>query len=136
MSGTIEVQGLGPRLSLGQSPETSLVVGIGFSSRANAIDIARLVGACLAGRAASVLAIPQSRAALVAAGEAAALLGLSLQAVSDADIERVQDRCLTRPCRAARAVAEGAALAAAGDDATLLGPRAKSARVTCALAQS
>ncbi len=62
------------------------------------------------------------------------MLGLRLVAVGDEAIEAVQGRCLTRPCRAVRAVAEGAALAAGGESAVLLGPRVKARRVTCAVA--
>ncbi len=113
---------------------TALVVGVGFSTRADALEIVRLVASCLDGRKASALALPASRASLAAGLEAACLLGLPIRAVSDAAIEAVQHRCLTRPCRAARAVAEGAALAAAGDGGRLAGPRVKAARVTCALA--
>ena len=111
-----------------------VVAGIGFASAATATEIASLVRDCLAGRTAASLAVPASRARLDAAHEAARLLGLALIAVPDAAIERAQDRCLTPPTRAARAIAEAAALAAAGDDAVLLGPRRKGPRVTCALA--
>ena len=111
-----------------------IVAGIGFASAATGLDIASLVRECLDGRAAASLAVPASRAARAAAREAAAMLGLALVAVPDAAIARVQDRCLSRPSRAAHAVAEGAALAVAGDGAALLGPRRKGTRVTCALA--
>ena len=113
----------------------TLVVGVGCSTGANALEIARLVGACLDGRRASMIAVPASRASLASIIEAACLLGLPVRAIPDAAIEAVQARCLTRPCRAARAVAEGAALAAAGGTGILLGPRAKAARVTCAIAR-
>ncbi len=113
---------------------TALVVGIGFSSGASALDIASLVTACLAGRTATSLGAPAFRAGLPAAHEAASLLSMRLVPVPDVAIRRVQDRCLTKPCRAALAVAEGAALVLAGEGGVLLGPRARSARVTCALA--
>ena len=113
---------------------SGLVVGVGFSSAATALEIASLVTACLGGRRATLLALPDTRAELAAGREAASMLDLPLRAVGTDAIEAVQGRCLTRPCRAARAVAEGAALAAAGPAARLLGPRAKHARVTCALA--
>ena len=65
---------------------------------------------------------------------AGVLLGLVVRGVNEAAIEAVQNRCLTRPCRAIRSTAEGAALVVAGETGRLLGPRAKATRVTCALA--
>jgi hypothetical protein len=113
---------------------SSLVVGIGCSTGAGALEIVRLVSDCLDGREAVLLGVPEGRAGLSAVVEAGAMLGLPVRAVSDAAIEAVQGRCLTRPCRAAGAVAEGAALVLAGPEAVLIGPRVKGARVTCALA--
>jgi cobalt-precorrin 5A hydrolase len=67
-------------------------------------------------------------------------LGLTLVLVRRAELEGVQDRCLTHSPAAERltglgTVAEAAALAAAGAGATLLGPRTVHDGATCALAQ-
>lgn len=113
---------------------TGLVVGVGFSSSADALEIASLVGSVLAGRRADALAVPGRLACAPALVDAAWMLSLPVRAVEDDAIEAVQDRCLTRPCRAIRAVAEGAALVGAGPGASLLGPRRKGRRVTAALA--
>ena len=111
-----------------------IVAGIGFSTAAEAAEIAALVARCLDGRAAAALAVPSSRAALPQAAAAASLLGLAMVTVDTDAIASAQARCLTPPGRAGLAIAEGAALAAAGRDAKLLGPRATGDRVTCALA--
>ena len=110
-----------------------IVAGIGFSSAAEAAEIAALVTRCLDGRRAASLAVPASRAVLPQAAAAASLLGLAMVTVEMEAIAAAQPRCLTR-ARAGLAIAEGAALAAAGPDARLLGPRDAGPRVTCALA--
>jgi cobalamin biosynthesis protein CbiG len=72
--------------------------------------------------------------------EAAAALGLALEAVPQAALAAEAARCLTRSGRSLAetglpSLAEAAALAAAGPGAVLLGPRVAVARaVTCALA--
>jgi cobalt-precorrin 5A hydrolase len=113
-----------------------IVAGIGFSRDADAAEIAALVERCLAGRRAAILAVPEARAHLPQARTAAALLGATPKVVATDAIARAQPHCLTPPGRAGLAVAEGAALAAAGTAARLLGPRVAAARVTCALAEA
>lgn len=111
-----------------------IVAGVGFSGAAAASEIVQLVEHCLDGREAQRLAVPSARATLPQAAAAAARLGVELVAIPDAALAAAQPRCLTPPGRAALSVAEGAALAAAGEAAWLLGPRVAGARVTCALA--
>lgn len=119
-----------------------IVAGVGFSSAASAAEIADLVREALAraGRRADRLATAQPRAALAAFAEAAALLGLPVEAVPP-EILRATSGVVSCSTRAQAAhdvgsVAEAAALAAAGSGATLLLARISGARVTCALARS
>lgn len=71
--------------------------------------------------------------------EAAAALGLPLRFLPAAALARVADRILTRSARVAAlagvpSVAEAAALAGAGPDAVLAGPRRARDGATCAVA--
>lgn len=71
---------------------------------------------------------------------AASRLGVALVYVDQPALAEVQDRCLTKSPVTERliglgAIAEAAALAAAGPGAKLLGPRIASDGVTCAIAR-
>ncbi|MGP9819526.1 cobalamin biosynthesis protein [Salinarimonas sp. NSM] len=120
-----------------------IVAGVGFSSAASAAEIADLVREALAraGTRADRLATAQARVALPAFGEAAALLGLSIESVPPEVLRSASGGVVSCSTRAQAAhdvgsVAEAAALAAAGAGATLLLARIAGARVTCALARS
>lgn len=115
--------------------EGALVAGIGFARTATDEEIAILVRTSLGGRAAALLAVPAGRARLPQAATAAALLGLELAVVDPSAIAAAQPRCPTPPGRAGLAVAEGAALAAAGEGARIVVPRTAGPRVTCAVAR-
>ena len=117
----------------------TVVAGIGCRAAcpADALVAAVRAAEAMSGRRATVLAAPESRAAV--AGEAARALGLALALVPAAELRAVQGRCVTRSARALAAVgvasvAEGAALAAAGPDGVLLLARVGEGWATCALA--
>ena len=71
---------------------------------------------------------------------AATRLGIPLTSVEDPALRAVADRCLTRSAFSLEhsglpSLSEAAAIAAAGDNAQLLGPRLVLNGVTCALAR-
>ncbi len=116
-----------------------VVAGVGCRAACPADALVAAVRAAerLAGRTATVLAAPEARGAV--AGEAARALGVALVLVSAAEMRAVQGRCVTRSARAlaavgVAAVAEGAALAAAGPGGVLLLARIGEGWATCALA--
>ena len=116
-----------------------IVAGIGFRSACVASDIVDLVRAAAerAGHAPSRLAAPGFKNS-PALREAAEILRLPLVLLERDALDAAQSRCMTRSATAERAVglasvAEAAALAAAGTDATLLLPRMSARGVTCAL---
>lgn len=122
-----------------------IVAGIGCRREVQAIWVQAAIDAALLqsgrdpGEIAMLATLPH-RAADRVLLEVAASLGVSLIAVPDADLLSVAPRCLTDSPRVRAAiglpsVAEAAALAAAGPDAMLLGPRAAVAGATCALAE-
>lgn len=122
-----------------------LIAGIGCRRNVVTEDIVALVRAAL--RAVSdetavltAVAAPRFKSDELALHEAAAVLGVALTLVDDAALEAAQTRCVTRSPCAERAtgltsIAEGAALAAAGEGGVLALPRIASARATCALAR-
>ncbi len=122
-----------------------IVAGIGCRQNCHADEIVRLVEAALlqvsAPRAAlAALAAPAFKEEATAPREAATALGLPLLLIGDADLKSAEPRAVTKSTAALKAtglasVAESAALAAAGNGATLLLPRIKGQGVTCALAQ-
>lgn len=122
-----------------------IVAGIGCRKNCHADDIVRLVEAALAQASApraalTALAAPAFKEEATALREAATALGLPLLLIGNADLKSAEPRAVTRSAAALKAtglasVAESAALAAAGDGATLLLPRIKGRGVTCALAQ-
>lgn len=121
-----------------------LVAGIGCRRGASAHEIVSLVrralGLAAGGDAVlAALATPRFKADEPGIRDAASVLGVPLTLVEQAALLAAQPRCATRSAHAAAtagvaAVAEGAALAAAGADAVLLLPRISDGGVTCALA--
>ncbi len=125
--------------------ETLIVAGIGFRRAISAAEIESAIVAAL--RLArlddaqlSRIATPAGKAVQPAIREAAAARGLPLICVSQCALEAASPRTLTRSAYSMAAmnvhsVAESAALAAAGPDGRLLGPRTAVGPVTCALAE-
>jgi len=123
-----------------------IVAGIGCRRGASASDIEAAVRAALAG--ANVSADVLDAVATIAgkSGEAgiravAAKLGVALVAVPETEIKAASNRAQTRSARVLAlvgvpAVAEAAALAAAGPAARLISPRLVIGGATCALAAS
>jgi cobalt-precorrin 5A hydrolase len=123
-----------------------LIAGIGCRRGATSHDIITLVRRALAaasgdGVILGALATPRFKADEAGLQDAATMLGVPLTLVDEAALIAVQSRCATRSLHAEAttgiaSVAEGAALAAAGDNAILLLPRIAGSGVTCALAQA
>ncbi|GGK55401.1 cobalamin biosynthesis protein [Salinarimonas ramus] len=120
-----------------------IVAGIGFASSATTEEIVDIVREALARTQtrAARLATVETRAALPAFAEAAARLGLPMEAVPPEILRTASGGVVSCSTRAQAAhdvgsVAEAAALAAAGEGATLVLARITGARVTCALARS
>ncbi len=88
-----------------------------------------------------LLATGQKRASEPAFAEAALGLGLSLEILGDTALAAVAERTLTHSGNSLAvagvpSLSETSALAAAGQDSTLLGPRIALGPVTCALART
>ncbi len=118
-----------------------VIAGIGCRRGCPAEDIVALVrrAEAAAGCRVGALAAPAAKGHETGPHGAAAQLGVPLLLVAAAPLAAAQDRCVTRSACAARtlgvaAVAEGCALAAAGEGGALVLPRIASARATCALA--
>jgi cobalamin biosynthesis protein CbiG len=118
-----------------------VIAGIGFRRDCAAEDLLAVIAAAAAraGRAVDALAVPDFKAE-DAAREAARRLAVPLILVPRTALQGVQGRCLTRSAAAARAtgfgsVAEGCALAAAGESGRLVLARITGERATCALAE-
>ncbi|MFD2180660.1 cobalamin biosynthesis protein [Rhodoplanes azumiensis] len=124
--------------------EAVTVAGVGFRKGTSAADIVQAVQLATKAYGVDIGSLTALATAAFKADEAgvraaAATLGVPLFACTPAELDRVGDRVLTRSGRVEAAVgvasvAEAAALAAAGRNATLLGPRVATARATCALA--
>ncbi len=121
--------------------DEALIGGIGCRRGTGAAVIVALVRAAEAacGAPLAALAAPAAKCAEPGLIAAAAALGLPLHPVSPAALAAAQPRCVTRSAAAARAVgvaavAEGCALAAAGQGGWLRLPRIASAAATCAVA--
>ena len=119
-----------------------IVAGIGCRRGCDGDAIATLVRRASgdAGCDVSALAAPESRGDEPGVQVAARTLALPLIVVDRAALLAVQPRCVTRSARVQDAtgfssVAEAAALAAAGPDATLVLPRIAGGGATCALAR-
>jgi cobalt-precorrin 5A hydrolase len=126
--------------------EAMMVAGLGCRRGARPADVAAAIAQALdvSGRAPAALArlaTSEAKAQEPALREAAATLGLSLDAVPQAALRAAAPGCLTHSARVLAeagvpSLAEAAALASAGPGAVLLGPRVAVARAaTCALAE-
>jgi cobalt-precorrin 5A hydrolase len=121
-----------------------MVAGVGCRKDASAAEIVAAVDAALAehglGRdALSALAVLPNRATAQAPARAAAMLGVRLTTPQTEALELARPALLTHSEASIRATgfgsaSEAAALAAAGPDARLLGPRTVNGPATCALA--
>lgn len=120
-----------------------IVAGIGCRSGVTAEQVeAALAAALLAAVGAptlSLIAAPEAKRTESAIAATARAKGVPLTWVSQADLEAANTRTLTRSERAlttmnVNSVAEAAALAGAGAESQLLGPRVVVGPVTCALA--
>jgi cobalt-precorrin 5A hydrolase len=117
-----------------------IVAGLGFSSICRAEDLVALVcrAEALTRLRASHLATLSPKAGVEALQRAAVLLKAEIAAVPAEAAQAVQPLCPTPSERAEAelglaSVAEGCALAAAGEGAWLVLPRIANARATCAL---
>ena len=118
-----------------------IAAGIGCRAGCTADDIVAAVRAAerTTQRSATLLAAPAFKAREPALPEAAALLGLPLTFINDADMQAVQPLCVTRSARAEAStglasVAEAAAIAASAG--MLCAPRLTAGAATCALAEA
>jgi cobalt-precorrin 5A hydrolase len=124
--------------------QVMIVAGLGSRRGVTAEDVMAAIRAAV-----GTHGLPMARIGLLATGEAksgetafaeAALrLGLPLEIVSQANLAAQQTPTRSTASLAASGVgsmAEAAALAAAGDDARLLGPRTALGPVTCAIAEA
>ncbi|MDI4658334.1 cobalamin biosynthesis protein [Xanthobacter autotrophicus] len=122
-----------------------IVAGIG-SKRGVSVDEvlaafdAALARAALARADVALIAAPAVKGGEAGISEAAAKLGLPLVLVPQTQLEAASNRTMTRSERVIAllrvpSAAETAALAAAGAQARLLGPRLALGPVTCALAR-
>ncbi|MDA8249998.1 MAG: cobalamin biosynthesis protein [Rhodospirillales bacterium] len=118
-----------------------MIAGIGCRRDCPAEDIVALVRAAEAASGAAVMALaaPAAKAGEAGLHAAAAVLGVKMLWVDREALLAAQARCVTRSACAERtlgvaSVAEGCALAAAGEGARLALARIASPRATCALA--
>jgi cobalt-precorrin 5A hydrolase len=123
--------------------EAMIVAGIGCRRGCSAEEIVALVqrAASIAGCTPSVLAAPEFKHSEPGLQRAKEALGLPLLLIDADALAAAAPRCATHSPAAAQAVgiasvAEGAALAAAGEGGYLILPRIATSRVTCALAES
>ncbi|EFG85535.1 cobalamin biosynthesis protein [Novacetimonas hansenii] len=119
------------------------VAGIGCGSGCDMHDLLALLhdAATRARCRPGLIAIPDFRADCTALHAAAQQAGLPLHVVPYRDLLAAQPRCVTRSARALAAcgvasVAEGCAIAMAGDGARLVLPRIAYRRITCAIART
>jgi cobalamin biosynthesis protein CbiG len=124
--------------------QAMMVAGLGCRRGARAADVTAAIALALDGRAPgrlARLATSEAKSREPGLREAAASLGLALEAVPQTALLAAAPHCLTRAPRVLAetgvpSLAEAAALAAAGPGAVLLGPRvAVAGAVTCALAE-
>lgn len=125
--------------------ESMIVAGLGCRKNCDAQEILRLIEraldqAALPLAALTALTTASFKVDAEALRKAAAALGLPLLLIGEDELRAASQRALTRsPVTLAAtglmAIAESAALAAAGESSTLILPRIKSAAATCALAK-
>ena len=117
-----------------------MVAGIGCRSGVSAEQVESALAAALGpGRSLSLIATPTAKGDEPGIIAAAAFRGVPLVLISQSDLEAASEATLTHSDHSmaamnVRSVAEAAALAAAGPQARLLGPRIAVGPVTCALA--
>lgn len=123
-----------------------IVAGIGCNSGAGTADILEAISAAMAsagvapGTLAALATVP-SKAGEAAISDAAYRLGVQLVVADETALAEAATRCMTQSAMSFAATgtpsaAEASALAAAGPQARLLGPRIAHGPVTCALAVS
>ena len=125
--------------------EAMIVAGIGCRSGVSATEVDAAIAAALREHGVTeaelgLIAIPHSKAQECGIIEAAAARRIHIELISQQALEAASKHALTRSARALAAmnvdsVAEAAALAGAGINPRLLGPRAAVGPVTCALAE-
>lgn len=121
-----------------------IVAGVGCRTGASARDVEAAIASArdragVTPQALSVIATAVAKAREPGIAAAAFARGVTLVVVPQADLEAAGARVMTRSERVAAlmgvpSIAEAAALAAAGSDAQLVGPRIALGPVTCALA--
>jgi cobalt-precorrin 5A hydrolase len=126
--------------------EAMVVVGIGCRKGVNAEEVLAAVAEAM-----DHFAVPRRHLDALATGEskldeggiaaASARLGLPLQVIGIAELKVADDRAVSCSEKSLEltgvgSVSEAAALAGAGPDSVLLGPRLAVGRVTCAIAVS
>jgi cobalt-precorrin 5A hydrolase len=121
------------------------IAGIGCRAGIEAGEVLAAIDAALAAHAldraslGAVATVPQ-KAGERALSDAAQALGLTLVVADAEQLERVRQKIVTRSVASLAATgfdsaAEAAALAVAGNDGALLGPRIVLGNVTCAIAE-
>jgi cobalt-precorrin 5A hydrolase len=121
-----------------------IVAGIGCRAGVSATEVEAAIDAALRqgtseGRTLNLIATSAAKGHEPGVIAAAAARGVPLALIIQTDLEAADARTLTRSARSlstmnVSSVAEAAALAGAGPDARLLGPRVAIGPVTCALA--
>jgi cobalt-precorrin 5A hydrolase len=125
--------------------EAMMVAGIGCRIDVSMTEVESAIATALrqvvaAGKSLRLIATPAAKGRESGIGAAAAARGIPLVLIAQSELEAAADRTLTRSHRALAAlnvpsVAEAAALAGAGPNSRLLGPRVAVGPVTCALAE-
>lgn len=123
-----------------------IAVGIGCRKAANMEDVLAAIDAACRLFSVDHAGVDVVATAALKQGErgiidAAGRLGMPLQIIADMELREAGSRTISRSEKALAltgvgSVSEAAALAAAGPDAVLLGPRVATGPVTCAIAVS
>jgi cobalt-precorrin 5A hydrolase len=123
--------------------QAMIVAGIGCRNLCPGADILAVLhdAEARAGVSATALAAPAFKSGETGLRAAAAMLGLPLHWIDDAALAAAQSRCVTasdrvRAATGHAAIAEAAALAAAGPRGRLILARIAHSSATCALAES
>jgi len=116
--------------------EAVTVAGIGCRRGVSVAAVLAAVEAARGGRRLDALATVQAKRGEPALAEAARRLGLPLLvgAVADGDPRLISRSAASRAATGSGSASEAAALAAAGPEARLIGPRLALGPVTCAIA--
>jgi cobalt-precorrin 5A hydrolase len=126
--------------------QAMIVAGIGARKEVASNDVLAAIDAAVAAHgltrgSVSALCSNRAKAADGSISEAARLLGIACRAISDDSLRATSGRTITHTDASIAAtglpsLSEAAALAGAGPEARLLGPRMAVGSVTCALAAS